>query len=247
MTRGTKILLVAAVLATTLISAFANGQLGLVGEAGALTKQKTGYTDEFFLGDCDFSSKGSNRFFILEPDYQLRLRGEGKDGTKIQLTITVLDRTKEVDGVQTRIVEEKETEDGEVVEVSKNYFAICKQTNSVFYFGESVDIYEGGKVVSHEGSWLAGEDQAKAGLIMAGVVLLGAKYQQETAPGVAMDRAEIVSMDEEVETPAGNFKGVLNVRETTPLGPGLVDYKYYAAGIGLIQDGNLKLEQHGFV
>jgi hypothetical protein len=61
-----------------------------------------------------------------------------------------------------------------------------------------------------------------------------------------MDRAQIVSMTEEVDTPAGEFEGVLKVKETTPLERGVVEYKYHAAGIGLIQDKDLKLEEYGF-
>lgn len=156
------------------------------------------------------------------------------------------DKTKVVDGVTTRIVVEKETHDGEVVEIAKNYFAICKETNSVFYFGEDVDNYENGKIVDHHGSWLAGQNKAEAGLIMPGIVLVGSKYQQEDAPNVAMDRAQLVSMEEKVSTPDGTFDDVLKSKETTPLEPTALEYKYYAAGVGLIQDGVLKLVKHGF-
>lgn len=206
---------------------------------------KIGYTDEFFLDDCDFSDTGSNRFFILEPNYQLVLEGE-EDGEEIELVITVLEDTKVVDGIKTRVVEERESEGGELVEVSRNFFAICEQTNSVFYFGEEVDDYEDGEIVGHEGEWLAGQDDAKAGLMMPGTVLINSKYQQETAPGVAMDRARIVSMDESIKTPAGDFESVLKIRETTPLEPDAIEYKFYVAGIGLIQDADLRLVEYGF-
>ena len=76
-----------------------------------------------------------------------------------------------------------------------NYFAICKETNSVIYFGEDVDNIENAVVVNHDGSWLAGVKGARAGLIMPGMPLLGARYYQEVAPGVALDRAEIESLD----------------------------------------------------
>ncbi len=233
------------VAALTTAGAFTSGQLALAG--GDSKKNEIGFTDEFFLEDCDFSSTGSNRFFILEPDYRLVFGGEGDRGEDVELIITVLDETKVVDGIKTRVVEERESVDGELVEVSRNYFAICKQTNSAFYFGEDVDIYEGGQIVSHEGAWLAGQEGAEAGLAMPGIVLLGSKYQQEIAPGIAMDRARIVSMDEEVDTAAGEFEDVLKIAETTPLEPGVVEYKYYAAEVGLIQDGDLKLEEYGFI
>ena len=80
---------------------------------------------------------------------------------------------------------------------------------------------------------------------MPGMPLLSAKYYQEIAPGVAMDRAEIVGLGETVKTPAGEFRNVLKVLETTPLEPGVREFKYYANGIGLIQDGDLRLIKYG--
>lgn len=145
-----------------------------------------------------------------------------------------------MDGVKTRVVEEKETADGEVIEISRNYFAISRRTGDVYYFGEDSDTYKGGKVVNHEGSWLSGVAGAHFGLAMPGAPRKGAAYYQELAPKVAMDRAEIVSTDEWVRTPAGEFKNCLKVKETTPLEGGK-EYKYYAAGIGLVQDADLKL------
>ena len=85
-------------------------------------------------------------------------------------------------------MEEKETEGGNLVEVSRNYFAICKPTNNAIYFGEDVDMYEDGEIVSHEGAWLAGQNGAKAGMIMPDKVEVGLE-DQEIAPGVAEDRA----------------------------------------------------------
>jgi hypothetical protein len=208
--------------------------------ANALAKDDGSWTTEFGVEKDELSATGRNPYFILEPGYQLVLEG-GRE----RLIITVLDETKTVDGVETRVVEERETKDGKLVEVSRNFFAISKRTNSVFYFGEDVDIYKDSKVVSHEGGWLAGVKDAKFGLMMPGLVLLKAKYYQEIAPKVAMDRAEIVSMTETVKTPAGEFKNCLKVEETTPLEPGEKEYKYYASGIGLIQDGSLKLVKHG--
>lgn len=198
------------------------------------------FTTDFMPAECGgFSSAGRNPFFVLEPGYQLVLAGR-EEGVLVDLTITVLDETKVVDGVETRVIEERETHDGALVEVSRNYFAICNRNNSVFYFGEDVDIFDGG-VVSHEGSWLAGENGARAGIIMPGVILLGAEYFQEIAPGVAMDQAEIISMTEVVKTPAGTFQNCLKTFETTPLDKTSKGFKYYAPGVGLVKDGVLRL------
>lgn len=198
------------------------------------------YTRNFMAGQCDgFSSTGRNPYFVLDPGFRLVLAGS-EDGVRKRVAITVLDETLMVDGVETRVVLERETEDGEVVEISRNYFAICNRTNTVFYFGEDVDIYENGVIVGHDGSWRAGVNGARAGIIMPGTVLVGARYYQEIAPGVAEDRAEIVSVTAQVDTPAGPFDRCLKTRETTPLEPG-VSLKWYAPGVGLIVDGALRL------
>jgi len=152
-----------------------------------------------------------------------------------------------IGGIETRVVVETETLNGELVEISRNFFAICNETNSVFYFGEEVDIYENGVVVNNEGSWIAFSNDAKPGIMMPGTILLGARYYQEIAPGVAMDRAEIISMTETVQTLAETFENCLKIEETIPLEPGVKEYKYYAAGIGLIQDGDLLLTSSGFI
>jgi hypothetical protein len=158
-----------------------------------------------------------------------------------------LNETGEVNGTETRVVEERETIGGELVEISRNFFAICEETNSVFYFGEEVDDYENGNIISHGGAWLAGEDANRAGIIMPGTILMGARYYQEIAPNVAVDRAEIVGMGEVVQTPAGEFSDTLITRETNPLEPDVAELKYYAAGIGLIQEEDLMLQQYGFI
>jgi hypothetical protein len=200
------------------------------------------WQEEFGIRNCNLVTTGRNQYFIMEPGYQLML--EGDDG---RLVVTVLDETKVVDGVTTRVVEEREWKDGQLYEVARNYFAMCEQTKDVFYFGEDVDFYKNGKVVSHDGSWLAGKDGNKAGLIMAGTPKVGMKYFQEIAPGVAMDRAEIVSVSETCKTPAGTFPNCLKIKEGTALDPTEEEHKFYGPEIGLLVDQDLRLIKYGFV
>jgi hypothetical protein len=140
-------------------------------------------------------------------------------------------------------VEERETKNDRLVEISRNYFAIDRRTNDVYYFSEDVDIYRRGKVVSHEGGWLAGVNGARFGLMMPGSPDVQQKFYQEVSAGVAMDRAESVSLNETLVTPSGKYEEVLKVVETTPLETGS-EAKYYGRGIGLLQDGALKLVKY---
>jgi hypothetical protein len=163
------------------------------------------------------------------------------------LTITVLEETVEVDGYLTRVVEEREWRNGELIEVSRNFFAICEETKDVYYFGEEVDMYSQGAITSHSGEWRSGKGNARFGLIMPGDPRTGMKYYQEIAPEVAMDRAEVVSLNETLDTPAGTFSNSLKTREGTALNLLEREYKIYAPGVGLIQDAQLLLTEYGFV
>ena len=202
-----------------------------------------GFDKSFSLDECTLVPNGSNSYFFLHPGYQLTLEGQD-DGDRLQLILTVLNETRMVDGVETRVVEERESENGELIEVSTNYFAVCTETNDIYYFGEEVNMYEDGTIQSNEGAWLAGENGSMAGLLYPANPTVGMKFYQEIAPGIAEDRAEIISLNEMLEVPAGNFNKVMKVEETTPLEPREREFKYYAAGIGLLQDEDLKLTKY---
>jgi hypothetical protein len=197
------------------------------------------WTEQFGVEPGELTSSGRNPYFILEPGYRLTLE-HGDE----RLVITVLGETKVVDGVETRVVEERESKKDALVEVSRNYYAISKRTNSVYYFGEDTDIYKNGKVTSHEGSWLAGVNGARFGLMMPGTLLLGGRYYEEIAPGVAMDRGQIMSVNGTMTVPAGSFTNVLRVEETTALNRREREYKLYAPGVGLLRDEDLRLVRH---
>jgi hypothetical protein len=198
-------------------------------------EQDKKWTDSFGEDNCEFSSVGRNRFFILEPGHQLVLQSRTE-----KVVITVLDKTEKIAGVETRVVEEREEENGELKEVSRNFFAICREHGDVFYFGEEVDSYKDGKIVGHPGQWRADRKDSRAGIMMPGTILLGARHYQEISPN-AMDRAEIITDGVTMKTPAVTFKNCIRVEETSGIDPGERCYKTYAPGVGLVQDEDLVL------
>jgi hypothetical protein len=200
------------------------------------------FASQFEVDKKNLVTHGMNDYFILDPEYQIILEGATE-----KVVITVLEQTKMVDGVKTRVVEEREFEDGELKEVSLNYFAFDKTTKDVYYFGEDVDIYENGKVVRHEGEWLSGVDRARFGLMMPGTPKIGYAFYQEIAPGKALDRGEIVSLTETFKTPAGEFSNCLKVLETSGMDANDRGSKTYAKGIGMIQDEDMTLRWHGYI
>jgi len=159
----------------------------------------------------------------------------------VRLQITFVTKEGESLTVKARVVEEREWRNKELVEVSRNFYARCTQTGDIYYFGEDVDIYDRGVIVSHDGTWLAGKGGALPGLIMPGTFLLGSRYFQELAPGVALDRAEHTRMGLTMKTLAGTFADCVEVLETTPLEPGAQSVKRYCPEIGLVMDNTVKL------
>ena len=177
-----------------------------------------------------------------------------ENGETLGLQITVLkNQTASLYGgaVTTRVVEETEWSDpngngridrGEdLIEISRNYFAQT-QDGTVCYFGEAVDIYEDGSVVSHEGSWRADAPGNAPGIFMPAAPASGLEYQQELAPGVAEDQARVVGSGT-VSVPAGTFSDTIRTREFNAL-DGDKSYKVYARGVGLIVDGPLELVRY---
>jgi hypothetical protein len=190
----------------------------------------------FTIDPKTLATEGKSAYFVLEPGFQATFQSSGG-----RLVITVLPQTESIGGVNTRVVEEREWKGAELVEVSRNYYAIDPQTGDVYYFGEDVDTYKHGKVANHEGAWRHGTNGATFGLMMPGKPAVGMKFYQEQAKGIAMDRAEIVSVGETLKTPAGAFERCVKTRETTPLEPLSREYKLYAAGVGLVKDGAMTL------
>lgn len=205
-------------------------------------KASDAWQDDFGAATCTLSTTGRNDYFVLEPGHQLVLQD---GGTKMQ--ITVLNATKVINGVTTRVVEEREWEKGQLTEVSRNYYAMCQQTRDVLHFGEDVDVYEKGKLVRNEGTWLAGSKGGRPGLVVAGTPKLNMKYYREIAPGVSMSRGQVVSLTDTCKTAAGTFDRCMKVKETSGMDAKKLEYKYYAPQIGLVRDEKLRLVKYGTV
>jgi hypothetical protein len=222
-----------------------------IGSLAAATATGDGFTRQFPIASCDFNSTGGNAYFKLKVNRQLYLSNlrcvQEKDCDELEeLWITMLPETKVITfdygnkthTVRARVMEEFETADGEVEEISRNYVADCAPMHDVYYFGEDVEDGEGHHLPD---GWLAGRKGAKPGILMPDrAFLLGSRYFQELAEN-AKDRAEHTSMGLEVEVPAGVFRGCVEVTETTPLEPGDESFKTYCPGVGLVRDDDLEL------
>jgi hypothetical protein len=193
------------------------------------------YRSDFAPNPKNLGVAGGNPYFVLTPGHTLHFA----DGNT-RITMKVLAETVGIDGVECRVIEDREEKNGRPVEITRDYYAIDRSTGDVYYFGEDVDAYKGGKLAGHEGSWRSGVDGAKFGLMMPGRITVGDRFMQERAPKQrAMDRSEVVAMGERVRTPAGIFE-CAHFKDSSALERG-GDHKWYARGVGLVKDGGATL------
>lgn len=195
-------------------------------------------------GRGTFSLSGDHPYFPLTVGKRLVLEGV-EEGAALRLEVSVLDEVEEVAGIQTRVVRETESLDGELVEVSRNFYAQAAD-GTVCYFGEEVDEYKDGKVVGHPGAWRAGESGNLPGIFLPANPSPGDQFAQERAPGIAEDMAAIESVGEAVSTPAGEFPDTLGIVDWNPLeGQTIADAKakVFARGVGLVVDDVARLTE----
>ena len=173
-----------------------------------------------------------------------------EDGKKIRITRTVLPgkhKTFTIAGqkVDALVVEDREYEDGVIAEIAIDYFA-QDDAGTVFYLGEEVDEYEGGKLKGHKGSWMFGKDTQVPGVLFPAHPKVGTRFKSEDVSKEINEKDEVVSVSETVVTPAGTFKNCVKVREK--LADGTTEYKYYAPGVGVVREqppkGDVLLKSH---
>lgn len=170
-----------------------------------------------------------------------KIRIERTMKAEIHKTFQVGDKTVEV-----LVMEDREIEDGELSEVALDYFA-QSDDGTVYYFGEDVDEYKDGKVISHKGSWLYGKDTQTPGIIIPGNPKVGDKFKSEDVSETINESNEVVSISETVTTPAGVYHDCVRIREA--LADGSIEYKCYAKGVGVVREqsppeGDVLLKSH---
>jgi hypothetical protein len=186
------------------------------------------------LDPADFVATIVNPFWPMSVGSTWVYRETDAEGAEQRVEVTVTTETKEIIGITATVVHDVVSEDGGLVEDTLDWYAQDAAGN-IWYLGEDTKEYEGGEVVSTEGSWTAGVDGAQPGIIMPAEPVVGMTYRQEYYAGQAEDAAEVLSLDEHVEVPFGTFDGVLVTRDFTPLDPEVVENKYYALDVGPVQ------------
>jgi len=190
-------------------------------------------SDPVKLDPAEFTTEIDNPWWPMAVGSRWIYRETDAEGTVSRVVVTVTDKTRTIMGIESRVVHDIVTEDGEVKEDTFDWYAQDADGN-IWYMGEDTKEYENGKVSSTKGSWEAGVDGAQAGIIVPADPKPGLSYREEYYKGEAEDAAEVLSLDARAKVPFGTFDHGLQTRNVTPLEPDLIEEKLYARGIGMV-------------
>jgi hypothetical protein len=188
------------------------------------------------IDEGDFERPTFHPLFPFKPGTTWIYHEQTDEGLEVNV-VTVTDETIEIDDVECTVVHDTVALDGELFEDTLDYFAADEDGN-VWYFGEHTQTLEDGLVVSLDGTFTAEVDGAKAGIIMLAKPTLDTTYRQEFLINEAEDVATVVSLNETVTVPFGTFHHCLKTADYTALEPGVIEYKFYAPGIGMVLEDN---------
>jgi hypothetical protein len=184
------------------------------------------------LDPKDFTTRIDNPYWPMDPGTRWTYRETDEAGAKLKVVVTVSDQTKKIaNGVTARVVRDTVTKEGKIIEDTFDWYAQDKKGN-IWYLGENTAEFENGKLVTKEGSFEAGVDGAKPGVIMPAHPQDGMHYRQEYYKGEAEDNGEVLSTNEKVRSPFGQFDNALLTKDTITIEPNVLEYKLYANGIG---------------
>lgn len=184
------------------------------------------------IDPANFVATIDNPYMPLIPGTTFIYEGNTADGFEHE-EFVVTSNTRVILGVTCVEVHDTVTLDGNLIEDTLDWFAQDTDGN-VWYFGESSKEIVNGEIVSLEGSWEAGVDGAKPGIIMPANPVVGDFYRQEFYLGEAEDVGEVLSLTASASVTYGDFTNCLQTADTAPLEPDALEHKFYAPGVGLV-------------
>jgi hypothetical protein len=212
-------------------SSAAGRESGAQPTAGLVEAEAGFVTPEF--DPQNFARTVTNRFFPLRPGTRYVYRGIEDGEAEINITIVTHDR-KRILGISAIEVLDRVFVHGELKEKTFDWYAQDKPGN-VWYLGEDTKEFEDGRVVSTEGSWEAGKQGAKPGIIMLAHPRVGDSYRQEFFAGEAEDQARVVARGLDQRVPYGSFQNCLRTVEFTRLEPGVKEAKIFCPRVGFVR------------
>ena len=187
----------------------------------------------------DFVATVDNQWFPLRPGSRWHYRGRD-DGGPFTDNMHVTHRTKTILGVGATVVHDVVLRGGQPREVTNDFYAQDRHGN-VWYFGENTkELDRHGHVTSREGSFRAGRDGARPGILFPGDPRVAQTARQEFLKGHAEDHFKILAVDTRVSTPYVSSRHAVKTKEWSPLEPNVVDPKYYVSGVGDVKEVAVK-------
>ena len=184
------------------------------------------------IDPANFVDKIDNPYFPLTPGTNFIYEGQTSGGL-VHNEFFVTQNTKQILGVTTVEVHDTVTTNGQLTEDTLDWFAQDKDGN-VWYFGENTEELINGRPSTLAGTFTAGENLARPGIIMEAHPKIGDFYRQEFDLGNAEDFGEVASLTDTITVTFGTFTNCLQTPESTPLEPSLHEAKWYAPGVGNI-------------
>lgn len=193
----------------------------------AVNSALTGCVYNPTIDPANFVAAVTNPYFPLVPGTTFHYTSPPED-----IAVTVTHDTKVILGVTCTVVHDVASEDGVTTEDTFDWYAQDRDGN-IWYFGEDTKAFDNGHV-STEGSFEAGVNGAKPGIIMEGHPIVGDAYRQEYAPGVAEDRGEVLSLTESGSVAFGPFENCLKTKDFSDLEPNDVENKVFCPNVGQV-------------
>jgi hypothetical protein len=195
---------------------------------------------DFDSDNFDNSAQVDNKWHPLPPGTQWVYEGRSNRGfgrLPHRVIFTVTDLTKEINGVESVVLWDRDINAGKLLEGELAFHAQDNDGN-VWLMGEYPEEYEDGKVAGAPDTWLAGVDDARAGVLMRADPRVGtSSYRQGLVPSIEFgDVAKVIKTGGRNCVPVDCYENVLVTDETNPYeeadGHQL---KYYAPGVGNIR------------
>jgi hypothetical protein len=215
------------------------GAIGAVGCSSGGSSKSTGDAGASPPEPARFVTRVDNPWFPLRPGTTYVYRGS-KDGQPSRDVFKVTRATKVIQGVRCTAISDRLYKRGRLAERTTDWYAQDRAGN-VWYFGEdTAELAPNGKVKTTEGSWQAGVNGARAGILVPAHPRIGQSARQEYYKGHAEDHFRVVSLSASVRTPAASSGRALLTEEWTPLEPGVLDHKVYVRGVGTVSERTVK-------
>jgi hypothetical protein len=184
------------------------------------------------LDPAQFSANITNPYWPMKPGTRWTYAETDGTGANQKVVMIATTMTKKVaNGITARVVRDTVTENGQLVEDTFDWYAQDRAGN-VWYLGEDTAEFANGKLVNRKGTFEAGVDGALPGIAIPAEPRPGMAYRQEYYKGQAEDNGAVLSTREQVHVAHKRFTGALMTSDTSTIDATLLEYKFYARGVG---------------